>query len=221
MIERFHDRRHAGRLLAERFESFAGRSDVIVLGLARGGVPVAYEIAVAIDAPLDVFVVRKLGVPRYEEIAMGAIASGGVRVLNSGTIHRLGIAPYVVESVTAAEQRELARRERLYRGDRPLPDLRHRIVIVVDDGLATGSTMYAAVAAIRELNPARVIVASPVSTIDTCATMRRIADDCMCYKLVYSLDGVGRWYDDFTQTTDGEVSELLEDAAGREAATAS
>jgi predicted phosphoribosyltransferase len=215
MIERFHDRREAGRLLASRLESFAGRSDVIVLGLARGGVPVAYEIALALDAPLEVFVVRKLGVPRYEEVAMGAIATGGVRVLNMGTIHQLGIPPYVVESVTAAEQRELARREEMYRGSRPAPDLRHRTVIVVDDGLATGSTMHAAVAAIRELNPARVIVAAPVGTADTVTMMRRVADDCICFMMVHSLDGVGRWYDDFTQTTDAEVTRLLEAAQRR------
>lgn len=214
-MERFFDRRHAGRLLAGRLESFAGRHDVIVLGLARGGVPVAYEIATAISAPLDVYVVRKLGVPRYEEVAMGAIASGGVRVLNMGTIHQLGIPPHVVEAVTAAEQRELARREKVYRGDRPPPDLRHQTVIVVDDGLATGSTMHAAVTSLRELSPARIVVASPVGTIDTCAAMRRVADHCVCYQLVYSLDGVGRWYEDFTQTTDAEVSALLEEARHR------
>ena len=218
MNRRFRDRREAGRLLAERLGSFAGRNDVIVLGLPRGGIPVAYEVATALGAPLDVFVVRKLGVPRYEEVAMGAIATGGVRVLNMSTIRALGIPPHVVDAVTKAEQRELERRERVYRGTRAAPDLRGRTVIVVDDGLATGSTMQAAVAAIRELNPSQVIVGSPVGTADTCSAIQRVADDCICYLTVHSLDGVGGWYFDFTQTTDAEVSALLEDAGQRLAA---
>src|SRR5262249_41330555 len=173
----FRDRADAGRRLAEELKAFAGRPDVLVLALPRGGVPVAYEVARALHAPLDVFLVRKLGVPGREELAMGAIASGGVRVLNQDVIRALDIADEVIDEVTAAEQRELVRRERAYRGGRPTPDVRGRTVVLVDDGLATGSTMRAAVAALRRLGPASVVVAVPVGAPETCTELGNEADE--------------------------------------------
>lgn len=215
MLRRFRDRREAGRLLAERLSTFAGRNEVIVLALPRGGVPVAYEVAMTLHAPLDVFLVRKLGVPYHEELAMGAIASGGVRVLNTEVVQQLGISSNDVERVTLAEQRELERRERAFRGTRPTPSLRDRVVIIVDDGLATGSTMRAAIQALRLQHPAQIVVAVPVGSADTCDVMALVADDCVCYLSVPTLDGVGLWYEDFSQTSDNEVVELLADAARR------
>ena len=213
VARRFADRREAGRLLADELRSYAGRPNLLVLGLPRGGVPVAYEVARALDAPLDVFVVRKLGVPGHEEVAMGAIATGGGRVLNRDTIGHLGIPMSLVEETTALERRELERRERAYRDDRPAPDIRGRTVIVVDDGLATGATMLAAVGALRQQGPASIIVAVPVASTEACAAMRSAADACICVLTPDPLHAVGVWYADFTQTSDDDVRALLADAA--------
>jgi erythromycin esterase-like protein/predicted phosphoribosyltransferase len=208
----FRDRAEAGRLLGERLSDYAGRDDVVVLGLPRGGVPVAFEIAQALDVPLDVFLVRKLGVPGHEEYALGAIASGGVRVLNTALIERLGLPAEWIEAIDAKERRELDRRERAYRGERPPPDVAGRTVILVDDGLATGSTMLAAVHAVRADEPARVVVAVPVGDPDVCDALRSVADEVVCLLTPRPLQAVGAWYEDFEQTADGEVRDLLERA---------
>ena len=205
----FRDRQDAGRVLAEKLAAYANRPDVLVMALPRGGVPVAYEVARALGAPLDVFVVRKLGVPGYEELAMGAVATGGVRVLNDQLVKRLGIPDHVINAVTARERQELARRERLYRDDRPPPDISGRTVILVDDGLATGATMQAAIEALRQQNPARIVVAVPTASPDTCEEMKAKADDVICAITPQPFDAVGRWYQDFSQTTDEEVGALL------------
>jgi erythromycin esterase-like protein/predicted phosphoribosyltransferase len=205
----FRDRREAGRLLAERLAAYANRPDVLVLALPRGGVPVAYEVARALGAPMDVFVVRKLGVPSYEELAMGAVATGGVRVLNDQLVERLGIPEQMIDAVAARELQELARRERLYRGGRPPPDVRGRTVILVDDGLATGATMHAAIEALRQQNPARIVVAVPTASPETCEEMKTKADDVICAITPEPFQAVGRWYQDFSQTTDEEVEALL------------
>src|SRR5467141_2342286 len=207
--ERFSDRREAGRLLAAKLAAYANRQDVLVLALPRGGVPVAYEVARTLGAPLDVFLVRKLGVPGYEELAMGAVATGGVRVLNDQIVNGLGIPGYVIDAVAAQEQQELARRERLYRGGRPSPDVRGRTVILVDDGLATGATMHAAIEALRQQRPARIVVAVPTASRETCEALRREVDEVVCAITPEPFHAVGLWYDDFTQTTDQEVRELL------------
>ena len=209
----FRDRTDAGRQLATRLQAYRGRDDVIVLGLPRGGIPVAGEVARAIGAPLDVFVVRKLGVPGHEELAMGAIATGGVRVVNREVVSELGITPEVIEHAARVESLELARRQRQYRGDRPEPDVASRTAILVDDGLATGSTMRAAVAAVRRLDPAGVVVAVPVGAVETCDEFRREADVAVCAERPEPFHAVGSWYEDFTQTTDDEVRELLAKAA--------
>jgi predicted phosphoribosyltransferase len=209
----FHDRRDAGRRLADRLSALAGRRDVVVLALPRGGVPVGYEVAGGLGAPLDVFLVRKLGVPGREELAMGAIASGGVRVVNADVVRALGIPPTVIDQVAADEERELARREWEYRDDRPPPDVAGRVVILVDDGLATGSTMRAAVLAVRQHNPLAVIVAVPVGASETCSAMRDVADDVVCLETPEQFAAVGLWYEDFSQTRDEEVRELLTNAA--------
>src|SRR4051812_28504452 len=208
-MRRFRNRAEAGRLLAGRLRQYAGRDDVVVLGLPRGGVPVAFEIARALDAPLDVFLVRKLGVPGHEELAFGAIATGGTRVLNKQIVESLEIPTEWIEAIDAKERRELERRERAYRGDRPPPDLAGRTVILVDDGLATGSTMLAAVSAIREDEPARVVVAVPVAAPEVCDALRRVADDVRCLQTPKPFRAVGAWYEDFSQTTDEEVRDLL------------
>jgi putative phosphoribosyl transferase len=215
----FADRREAGRVLASKLTEYAGRPDVLVLALPRGGVPVAYEVAKALHAPLDVFLVRKLGLPGREELAMGAIASGGVLVLNEDLVRNLRIPKPVLEAVIAAEQEELGRRERIYRGDRPPPDVRGRNVILVDDGLATGSTMRAAVAALRKQGPARIVVAVPIGAPETCSEFEREADDVVCAMTPEPFYAVGLWYGDFSQTTDEEVRELLERAANGPAST--
>jgi len=209
----FRDRSDAGRELARELMAYANRDDVLVLALPRGGVPVAFEVAQALHAPLDVFIVRKLGVPGHEELAMGALATGGVRVLNDDVVDRLGISERVIDMVTAEEEQELRRREQLYRGDRPPIDVRGKTVILVDDGLATGSTMRAAVAALRRQGPARIIVAVPVGAADTCDDFRREADDAVCARTPEPFYAVGLWYENFSQTTDEEVRELLQRAA--------
>jgi predicted phosphoribosyltransferase len=216
MDKPFADRREAGRVLAEQLSNYAGRRDVIVLGLPRGGVPVAFEIAKALNAPLDVFMVRKLGVPGHEELAMGAIASGGAVVLNDEAIHGLGIRREEIEEEIAHEREELARRERIYHRSREPLDVAGKVAIVVDDGLATGSTMRAAVAALRTRKPAAVVVAAPVAAAETCAAMRAIADDCVCAVTPSPFRAVGLWYADFEQTSDDEVRALLERAASRD-----
>jgi len=210
----FSDRHAAGRALAERLSAFAGRGDVVVLALPRGGVPVGYEVAQALSAPLDVFVVRKLGVPGHEELAMGAIASGDVRVLNQEVLGWYRLSAADVEAVARRERAELERREQLYRGSRPLTSIEGRIVILIDDGLATGSTMRAAVEAVRKLKPSRIVVAVPVGARDTCEDLRQIADDAVCVISPASFSAVGQWYQDFSQTTDEEVKRLLASVGG-------
>jgi putative phosphoribosyl transferase len=209
----FLDRREAGRILASRLRQYAGRPDVLVLALPRGGVPVAFEVAQALGAPLDVFLVRKLGVPGYEEVAMGAIASGGVRVLNEDLIRQAGIPPSAVEAVTAREEEELRRRETAYRGSRPRVPIAGRTVILVDDGLATGASMKAAVAALRREGPARIVVAVPVAAAEACDEFRQDVEDVVCAATPEPFMAVGAWYEDFSQTTDTEVRRLLEEAA--------
>lgn len=206
---RFANRLDAGRRLADALTTYAGRRDVVVLGLPRGGVPVAAEVARALAAPLDVFLVRKLGVPGHEELAMGAIASGGVRVLNDDVLEGLRIPAAVVEDVTEAEAAELERREEAYRGGRPPLDVRGQVVIVVDDGLATGSTMRAAVAALRRLEPARIVVAVPTGASETCQMLRDEADEVVCLMTPDPFHAVGLWYGDFRPTTDDQVRALL------------
>jgi putative phosphoribosyl transferase len=209
----FTDRVEAGRFLASKLREYTDHPEVLVLALPRGGVPVAFEVARALRAPLDVFLVRKLGVPGHPELAMGAIASGGVRVLNEDVVGALGISRDMIEAVAAVEEQELERRERIYRGGRPPPDVRGRTVILVDDGLATGSTMRAAVAALRQHGPDRIVVAVPVGAPDTCEEFRSEADDVVCARTPEPFYAVGLWYGDFSQTTDEEVHDLLDRAA--------
>ncbi len=216
MPERFLNRSDAGRqLAAELLPRYGGRSDVLVLGLPRGGVPVAFEIAVALDAPLDVFVVRKLGLPGHEEFGIGAIASGGVRVVDDSVLRAYGVDSRTLEEITEREQRELERRERRYRDDRPFPAIQDRVVILVDDGLATGSTMRAAVAALRAEGPREIVVAVPVGAPETCSAMARLADDVVCLMTPEPFYAVGLWYENFDQTDDDEVHDLIERAAMR------
>lgn len=219
MEMQFHDRREAGLLLAEKLGGYADRPDVLVLGLPRGGVPVAAQVASKLHAPLDVFVVRKLGLPGQPELAMGAIASGGVRVLNAEIAWRLRIPREVVDAVAAHEQRELERRERAYRDDLPAPEVRGRTVILVDDGIATGSTMTAAITALRQMQAGRIVVATPTIARETRDRMRAAADEVVAVIVPEEFYGVGQWYDDFSQTTDEEVREILAQARNRPAAT--
>jgi putative phosphoribosyl transferase len=205
----FTDRAEAGELLAARFTELADRNNAIVLALPRGGVPVGYQVARSLRVPLDVFVVRKLGVPGHEELAMGAIASGGVRLLNDEIVDALGIPGPLIDQVARREQAELERREQLYRGNRPLVSLTNKTVILVDDGLATGSTMRAAVAAIRRQQPKGIIVAVPVGAPSTCDEMREVAEDVVCLRTPDPFVAVGLWYRDFGETSDAEVRELL------------
>jgi len=213
MERAFPDRIEAGRLLAEELEKYADRDDVIVLGLPRGGVPVANEVATRLRAPLDVFIVRKLGVPGFEELAAGAIASGGVRVLNEDVMRAIPHADQAIEAVTARETTELQRREQIYREGRPAPDLRDRIAILVDDGLATGATMRAAVKALRQRGAAKIVVAVPVGPPDTCHEIEEQADETVCLSMPEFFQAVGQYYEDFSQTTDEDVRQLLTSAA--------
>jgi putative phosphoribosyl transferase len=208
-VRRFQDRYEAGRRLARELDEYGGRDDVLVLALPRGGVPVGYEVARALRAPLDVMQVRKLGVPGHEELAMGAIASGGVRIVSENVVEALGIPERVIATVAAAEAQELERRERVYREGRLFPDVRGRTVILVDDGLATGSTMRAAAVALRSLEAARLVAAVPVAPRESCDAMREVVDDVVCPRIPEHFLAVGEWYEDFSQTSDEEVSELL------------
>jgi predicted phosphoribosyltransferase len=212
--KRFRDRREAGRLLAAKLSAYANRPDVVVLALPRGGVPVAAEVARALAAPLDIFVVRKLGVPAHEELAFGAIATGGVRVLNKEIVEALHIPEHVIDAMAAKEQEELVRRERVYRGDRPPLDVRGRTVILVDDGLATGATMQAAIKALRQQQPARIVVAVPTASPETCDELKTEVDEVICATTPDPFYAVGLWYEDFSQTTDEEVRELLARSTG-------
>ena len=216
----YRNRTEAGRHLASRLVDYADRPDVLVLALPRGGVPVAFEVASALNAPLDIFLVRKLGVPGHEELAMGAIATGDVRVLNEEVMRYLKIPGEVIDAVAAGERRELERREKVYRGGRPAPEVRGKTVILVDDGLATGSTMRAAAAALRKQAPARIVVGVPVAAPATCDEFRTEVDDIVCAVMPEPFHGVGRWYEDFSQTTDDEVRELLGRGTHAESASA-
>lgn len=208
----YRDRHHAGAELATRLEQFRGRDDVVVLALPRGGVPVAVEVARALDAPLDIFLVRKLGVPGHRELAMGAIASGGVRVLNEEVVRWYRIPEAVIDETARAEQAELERRERAYRDGRSPVPIQDRVVLLIDDGLATGSSMRAAVQAARTQHPARIVVAVPVGAPDTCRDFADVADEIVCARTPERFSAVGEWYRDFSQTTDEEVRALLQHA---------
>jgi predicted phosphoribosyltransferase len=208
----FKDRREAGRKLAQTLSPYAGRPDMLILALPRGGVPVAYEVALALSAPLDVFIVRKLGLPGQEELAIGAIASGGIRILNGDILRMLSVADEIVNFVVRREVQELQRREKLYRGERPSPEVRDRTIIIIDDGLATGASMRAAVAGLRARHPARIAVAVPVAAGAACDAIRPEVDEIVCVAMPEPFYGVSRWYEDFAQVTDDEVRILLEEA---------
>jgi len=215
IANRFADRREAGRILAQKLLEFRGRPDVIVLALPRGGVPVAFEVATALEAPLDVFIVRKIGAPWNPELALGAIASGGRYVLDAEVVRQLQLDESDIQRLIAPERQELERREQLYRDARPFPSLAGRIVIIIDDGLATGATMRAAIEAIRAEHPAHIIAAAPVASSEACDMLRDVADRTVCPYTPEPLYGVGLWYEDFSQTTDAEVLELLRRSAAR------
>jgi predicted phosphoribosyltransferase len=212
----FQDRAEAGRVLADRLTKYAGSPDVVVLALPRGGVPVGFQVARSLGAPLEVLSVRKLGVPGREELAMGAIASDGTQVINQTVVRELGIAEDTLQAVAAAERQELERRERTYRGQRPRPELTGKVVIVVDDGLATGATMWAAVAAIRRQQPAQIVVAVPVGAASTCQQLQEAADEVICASTPGLFVAVGQAYRDFGQMTDAEVCALLDAARATE-----
>ncbi len=218
----FHDRTEAGRLLAKRLKlNYANRSDVLVLGLPRGGVPVAYEVAKVLHAPLDICIVRKLGVPGHKELAMGAIAPGGIMVLNEELVRSLKISQKAIEQVITKEQQELERRDRVYRGDRPVPDLSHRTIILVDDGIATGSTIKAAIFTIKQQQPKRIIVAVPVAPPEVCQELKEEVDEVICLLTPEWLYAIGLWYEDFSPTTDEEVRNLLARTIEEQTATSS
>jgi predicted phosphoribosyltransferase len=208
----FKDRRDAGRKLAQKLSAYARRPNTLILALPRGGVPVAFEVALALNAPLDIFIVRKLGLPGREELAMGAIASGGIRVLNSDIIRMLSVPDEVVNFVAKRELQELQRQERLYRGNGPSPAVRDRTVFLIDDGLATGASMRAAVAGLRGQHPSRIVVAVPAAAAETCDVFRSEVDEVVCAMTPEPFYGVSRWYEDFAQVTDEEVRTLLEEA---------
>ncbi|NWF62351.1 MAG: phosphoribosyltransferase [Fischerella sp.] len=205
----FRDRTQAGQMLARKLSAYANRQDVIVVALPRGGVPVAFEVAKALNVPLDVCIVRKLGVPHHKELAMGAIAAGGVRVLNYDVVSWLGISSKTIDEVAAKELRELQRRDRVYRGERPPLDVRNRTVILIDDGIATGSTMRAAIAILRQQQPQRIIVAVPVAPLETYRELQAEVDEVVCLLTPEPMNAIGLWYENFSQTTDEEVRELL------------
>lgn len=208
-MEKFINRHEAGRILADQLRYYAHNPDALVLALPRGGVPVGYEVAKTLSLPLDVFIVRKLGVPGHEELAMGAIASGATTIFNEEIVEALHISKEAIDEVIHAENKELERRERLYRVDRPFPELEDKIVILVDDGIATGATMRAAIKALRKHNPARLIMAIPVAAYSTYSEMANLVDEIVCPLQPLHFYAVGLWYEDFAQTTDAEVSELL------------
>jgi len=209
---RFTDRRNAGRVLARKLSAYAGHTDVIVLALPRGGVPVGYEVALALHTPLDIFIVRKLGLPGREELAIGAIASGGIRVLNNDIIRVLNVPEEVINIVARNELQELQRRERDYRGESPAPDVRDRKVILIDDGLATGASMRAAVTGVRAQHPARIIIAVPAASPEMCDAFEFEVDEMVCGMTPEPFYGLSRWYEDFSQTTDEEVRMFLKEA---------
>lgn len=208
----FKDRRDAGSKLAKKLTAYAGRPDGLILALPRGGVPVAYEVALALNLPLDIFIVRKLGVPGREELAFGAIASGGIRVLNSDVVRMLSIPDEVITFVAKRELQELQHRETLYRGNRSSPEIRDRTVILIDDGLATGASMRAAVAGLRSQHPARIVIAVPAAAPESCESFKAEVDEVVCAITPELFYGVGRWYEDFSQVTDEEVRVLIEQA---------
>lgn len=208
-IQPYGDRHHAGKMLAEKLHHYHGRPEVLVLALPRGGVPVAVEVAQALEVSLDVFIVRKLGVPGQPELAFGAVAMGGVRVLNHALVGQLGITEKDVDAITTIERREMERREEIYRSGRPLPKVENQIVILIDDGLATGATMMAAVQALRILNPARIVVGVPAASPETCHQLQSEVDEVVCAITPTPFRSVGSWYEDFAQVTDAEVQKLL------------
>ena len=208
----FKDRRDAGRKLAQKLSAYARGQNTLILALPRGGVPVAYEVALSLNVPLDIFIVRKLGLPGREELAIGAIASGGIRILNSDIIRMLSIPDEVINFVARRELQELQRRERHYKGNHPSPEIRDRTVILIDDGLATGASMRAAVAGLRAQHPARIIIAVPIAAAETCDMFRAEVDEVVCAITPEPFHGVSRWYEDFSQVTDEEVRTLLEEA---------
>ncbi|BAZ53978.1 phosphoribosyltransferase [Nostoc sp. NIES-4103] len=209
MTTKFRNRTEAGQMLAKHLTAYANRTDVLVLGLPRGGVPVAFEVAKALNVPLDICLVRKLGVPAHEELAMGALASGGVRVLNSEVVDSLGIDRRLIEEVAAKELRELQRRDRAYRGDRPHPEVKNRTVILIDDGIATSATMRAAIAVLRSQQAQKIVVAVPVAPATTCEQLRAEVDEVICLTTPEPMYAIGLWYEDFSQTSDKEVRDLL------------
>ncbi|WP_427161657.1 phosphoribosyltransferase [Aliinostoc sp. HNIBRCY26] len=209
MRQKFRDRTEAGKLLAAKLTAYAHHDDVLVLALPRGGVPVGYEVAKQLNAPLDICLVRKLGVPEHRELAMGAISMGKVQVINQSVVDLLGISPATIDSVAATEQLELNRRYQLYQGDRPLPNIQNQTIILVDDGIATGATIKAAIATIKQQQPRELIVAVPVAGISTCEELAREVDQVVCVLMVENLYAIGIWYEDFAQTTDAQVRELL------------
>lgn len=211
----FRDREEAGQKLASRLSKYENRDDVIVLGVPRGGIPVAFEVATALHLPLDIFVLRKLGVPGHEELAFGAVGSGGVRVLNPRVVQQLGISQLDIASVTSAEREELERRERLYRGSRPRLDVQGRTVILVDDGIATGASLMAATHALRKMKPAAIVLATPIAPRATCDHLRREVDELVCMEMPEPFYGVGQFYGDFSQVSDEDVIQLLERASGQ------
>jgi putative phosphoribosyl transferase len=217
----FLDRIDAGRRLAKKLETFAGRKDVLVLGIPRGGVPVAFQVASELEAPLDVFVVRKLGVPSHEELAFGAIATGGVRVLDKQIVEEVGISDSEIERITARQRQELNRRESVYRGGRPPLNLKGKTVILVDDGIATGASTLAAITALRELKPERIVLAAPVAPASTCRRLRRVVDDLVCLHTPEAFFAIGQFYEDFSQVSDEEVTSLLQLSAEQRAYEAS
>lgn len=211
----FRNREEAGQRLASRLSKYGNRDDVIVLGVPRGGIPVAFEVATALHLPLDIFVLRKLGVPGHEELAFGAVGSGGVRVLNPRVVQQLGISQLDIASVTSAEREELERRERLYRGNRPALDVHGRTVILVDDGIATGASLMAATHALRKMKPTAIVLATPIAPRTTCDRLRSEVDEVVCVEMPEPFYGVGQFYDDFSQVSDEDVNQLLERASGQ------